>query len=120
MQLDKFSLAASRWHSGCTRLAKRHEYPAGCGLSTHAQESNRWVDFQMRNPLEPVSCRKIPISNNVGPVKRYVCTRPHALEEERHFALVVGLRFPTLGSLLIGGVRNSVRPSHLFDPKLRS
>ncbi len=42
-----------------------------------------------------VSWRYIPISNNVGHVKHYVCTRPHALEEERHFALVVGLRFPT-------------------------
>ena len=35
--------------------------------------------------------------------------------EERHFALEDGLRFPTLGSLLIVRVRNSVRPSHLFD-----
>jgi hypothetical protein len=45
-----------------------------------------------------------------------VRTRLRALVEERHFALVVGLRFPTLGLLLIVGVRNSVRPIHLFDP----
>ena len=39
--------------------------------------------------------RNIPISNNVGEVKHYVRTPPHALVEERHFALVVGLRVPT-------------------------
>jgi hypothetical protein len=66
------------------------------------------------------NCRNIAISNNVGGVKPYVHTLLDALIEERHFALVVGLRIPTLGSLLIVGVRNSVRPSHLFDPQLRS
>jgi hypothetical protein len=44
-----------------------------------------------------------------------VRTRLHALLEERHFALVDCLRLPNLGSLLIIGVRNSVRPIHLFD-----
>jgi len=39
--------------------------------------------------------QKIPISNNVGHVKHYVRTRLRALVEERHFALVDGLRFPT-------------------------
>jgi hypothetical protein len=38
---------------------------------------------------------KIAISNNVGGVKDDVRTRLHALVEERHFALVDGLRFPT-------------------------
>ncbi|HMJ22977.1 MAG TPA: hypothetical protein VK513_13760, partial [Terriglobales bacterium] len=42
------------------------------------------------------SWRKIAISNNVGGVKDDVRTRLHALVEERHFALVDGLRFPTL------------------------
>ena len=36
------------------------------------------------------------LSNNVGGVKHDVRTRLHALVEERHFALVDGLRFPTL------------------------
>src|SRR6202795_3823251 len=45
----------------------------------------------------------LPISNNVGGVKHNVRTRLRALVEERHFALVGGLRFPTLGSLLIVG-----------------
>jgi len=45
---------------------------------------------------------------------------PHALREERHFALVDGFALSNLGSLLIVGVRNSVRPSHLFDHQLRS
>ena len=62
------------------------------------------------------SWRNIPISNNVGGVKRFSSTLLHALEEERHFALVDALRFPTQGSLLIVGVRNLVRPIHLFDP----
>ena len=39
--------------------------------------------------------RKIAISNNVGGVKHFLSTLQHALEEERHFALVGGLRFPT-------------------------
>jgi hypothetical protein len=39
--------------------------------------------------------RKIAISNNVGHVKHYARTRLRALVEERHFALVGGLRFPT-------------------------
>ena len=70
--------------------------------------------------MRGVSCRKILISNNVGGVKHILGTRRHALMEERHFALVDGLRFSNLGSLLIVGVRNSVRPSHLFDHQLRS
>jgi hypothetical protein len=60
-------------------------------------------------------CRKIAISNNVGDVKHDVHTRLPALGEERHFALVGGLRFPTKSSLPIVAVRNSVRPNHLFD-----
>jgi hypothetical protein len=60
-------------------------------------------------------CREIPISNNVGGVKLFSSTLRHALGEERHFALVEGLRFPTKGSLAIAAVRNSARPGHLFD-----
>jgi hypothetical protein len=44
---------------------------------------------------------KIAISNNVGEVKHYARTLLPAPVEERHFALVDGLRFPTLGPLLI-------------------
>ena len=44
----------------------------------------------------------------------------YALVEERHFALVDGLRISNLGSLGIVRVRNSVRPRHLFDHSLRS
>jgi hypothetical protein len=40
-------------------------------------------------------CCNIAISNNVGGVKDDVRTRLHALVEERHVALVDGLRFPT-------------------------
>src|ERR1035441_9277847 len=34
-----------------------------------------------------------PISNNVGGVKHFSSTRRHALEEERHFALVEAFAF---------------------------
>ena len=55
------------------------------------------------------------VSDNVGPVKHYSSTLQHALKEERHFALVDGVAFPTVGSLVIVfQVRNSVRPMHLF------
>ena len=64
--------------------------------------------------------RKIPISNNVGSVKHFLSALRHALVEERHLALVGGLRVSNLGSLFIVVVRNSVRPSHLFDHPLRS
>ncbi len=57
-------------------------------------------------------CRcKIAISNNVGGVKRFPGAPLPALGEERHFALVGGLRFPTWGSLLIVGVRTQSDPS---------
>jgi hypothetical protein len=38
-----------------------------------------------------------------------------ALEVERHFALVAGLRFSNLWLAFNRQSRNSVRPSHLFD-----
>jgi hypothetical protein len=48
-------------------------------------------------------------------VKHFSSTLLHALKEERHFALVDGVAFPTVGSLVIVfQVRNSVRPMHLF------
>jgi hypothetical protein len=48
-------------------------------------------------------------------VKHFSSTLLHALEEERHFALMDGVAFPTVGSLVIVfQVRNSVRPMHLF------
>jgi hypothetical protein len=63
MLLEKFSLAATHWHYGCTRLVKRHEYPAGCGLSTHAPRKQPVGGFQLRNLLEPADCcRKIAIT----------------------------------------------------------
>ena len=51
---------------------------------------------QSRRTTQPDYCCKIAISNNVGGVKHDVRTRLHALVEERHFALVDCLRFPTL------------------------
>jgi hypothetical protein len=51
------------------------------------------------------------LSNNVGAIKQYPGALLHALVEERHFALVDGLRFPTLGSLLIVGVRTQSDPA---------
>ncbi len=48
-------------------------------------------------------------------VKLFSGTPLPALREERHFALVDGVAFPTVGSLVIVfQVRNSVRPMHLF------
>ena len=52
-------------------------------------------------------------------VNLFSSTRRHALEEERHFALVKGLRFPTIGSLAIASIRNSVRFIHLFVASFR-
>src|ERR1017187_642667 len=62
-------------------------------------------------------CCNIPISNNVGGVKHFSSTRRHALEEERHFALVEAFAFalPTKARSQSVSVRNSVRPIHLFD-----
>src|ERR1035437_977914 len=61
--------------------------------------------------------RNIPISNNVGGVKHFSSTPRHALEEERHFALVEAFAFalPTKARSQSVSVRNSVRPIHLFD-----
>jgi hypothetical protein len=41
------------------------------------------------------------VSDNVGGVKHFSSTRLHALGEERHFALVDGVAFPTVGSRVI-------------------
>src|SRR5580658_1087989 len=55
------------------------------------------------------------LSNNVGPCQALVSTAWHALREERNFALLDGVAFPTVGWLVIAlQVRNSVRPMHLF------
>src|ERR1039458_4600959 len=64
-----------------------------------------------------LNCRNISISNNVGGVKHFSSTRRHALEEERHFALVEAFAFalPTKARSQSVSVRNSVRPIHLFD-----
>ena len=52
-------------------------------------------------------------------VKHFSSALLHALQEERHFALVDGVAFPTVGSLVIVfQVRNSVRPMHLFGHNL--
>src|SRR5580658_3504154 len=47
------------------------------------------------------SFTKPGLSDNVGGVKHFSSTRLHALGEERHFALVEGVAFPTVGSLVI-------------------
>ena len=54
------------------------------------------------------------VSDNVGGVKQFLSTLRHALGEERHFALVEGFAFPTVGSLVIVSGPDSVRPMHLF------
>ena len=41
------------------------------------------------------------VSDNVGGVKHFLSARLHALREERHFALVDGVAFPSVGSLVI-------------------
>jgi hypothetical protein len=62
-------------------------------------------------------CCKIASLTMSARVKRYSSARLHALKEERHFALLDGVAFPTVGSLVIVcQARNSVRPMHLFGP----
>jgi len=61
-----------------------------------------------------VCCRNIPISNNVGDVKHDLSTRPHALREERHFALLDALPFPSWARSNRQGPELSPT-SHLFD-----
>jgi hypothetical protein len=58
------------------------------------------------------------VSDNVGGVKRVATTLPHALEQERHFALIGEVLNPTKARFLISiQVGNSVRPMHLFGHK---
>jgi hypothetical protein len=53
------------------------------------------VSEKSGSPTIPKSTvEKIAISNKVGGVKHFLSTLLDALEEERHFALVGGLRFP--------------------------
>ena len=61
------------------------------------------------------------VSDNVGGVKYFLRTLPHALEEERHFALAEKtLPVPTKARSQSIQVRISIRPMHLFGPLLRS
>src|SRR5258707_6689620 len=46
-------------------------------------------------PLLAASLAKHRLSNNVGGVKHFLSTQRHALEPERHFALVEGVPYPT-------------------------
>ena len=46
-----------------------------------------------------ITVEKSPSLTMSPRVKQYLGTLPRALEEERHFALVVGLRVSNLGSL---------------------
>ena len=57
------------------------------------------------------------VSDKVSGVKLCSTTLQHALGEERQFALVDGLRFPTWARSDRQG-QNSVRPSHLFNHPL--
>jgi hypothetical protein len=59
--------------------------------------------------------RNIAISNNVGGVKYFLSALRHALGEERHLALVDGLRFPT--GLASNRWGQELSPTH---PSLRS
>src|SRR5215510_4378168 len=55
------------------------------------------------------------ISDNVGGVKHFLSTLPHALEEERHFALSEKqLPVPTKARSQSIQVRIPIRPMHLF------
>ena len=54
------------------------------------------------------------ISDHVGSVKHFLGALQRALRKKRHFALIEGLPFPTVGSLLIVSGLDSVRPMHLF------
>ncbi len=68
----------------------RHfRFGSGDGLSLHHQPESLPPCI-----IPPPCCHplvtKQPISNNVGGVKQSSNTQRHALEEERHFALVVG------------------------------
>jgi hypothetical protein len=65
------------------------------GLRSNRVESSADAD------RPPFAVLTSPISNNVGQVKHYERTPPQAPLEGRHFALVDGLRFLTLGPLLI-------------------
>jgi hypothetical protein len=66
---------------------------------TPLMQGRDWAElltrFRETSPSVAGSWRKIAVSNNVGHVKHYMRTPLRALVEERHFALVDGLRFPT-------------------------
>ena len=77
---------------------KRCEFPGGgAAWSTVAVGGETLTDPKEHSiRRETGCCCNIAISNNVGGVKHFLSALRHALGEERHFALVDGLRFPTL------------------------
>jgi hypothetical protein len=64
---------------------------------------------------EPSQLLKNRVSDNVGGVKFFLSTRWRALMEERHFALVDGFAWPTVGSH-----RNRFRSGTRSDPSVSS
>jgi hypothetical protein len=51
------------------------------------------------------------VSDNVGPCQALSSALLHALKKERHFALLDGVAFPTVGSLVIV-FRSGLSPTH--------
>ena len=77
------------------------------------------VEVAVRRTLD--DCREIASLTTPALSIPFFCILLHALREERHFALVDGFAFPTIGSLVIRFRSEvSIRPMHLFDPQLRS
>ena len=75
-------------------------------------------DFPASPQNWPSQLLQSGVSDNVGGVKYVSTTLPHALEEERHFALIGEVLNPTQARFLISiQVKDSVRPMHLFGHK---
>src|SRR5260370_18414299 len=75
------------------------------------------ISNRVLRPLEAILAFclvKHRVSDNVGGVKHFSSTLQHALREERHFALMDGVAFPTVDSLLI--LSRSLTQSHPYIP----
>src|SRR5947207_4615923 len=79
--------------------------PRLCARSTNAASEISPARFGFLLNLHPFSLSAAPvktgISDNVGGVKHVATTLPHALEQERHFALIGEVLNPTKARFLI-------------------
>src|SRR5713226_3306414 len=101
--------AAANWcYADCPHLIILRTFfrsvqvlPACLSHGSESSQPKSCSGMCLMGKVNPDKCCNIASLTMSARVKHFSSTRQHALREERHFALVDDLAFPTLGSLVI-------------------